>query len=195
MRVILASSSPRRKAILNHLGWNFETISPDIDETQHDGETPAALVRRLAMLKGQSVSKKLSGKALIVAADTVVSLNGRIYGKPGNNDDALSMLRSLSGHTHTVYSSVALLMQNKILCDYDKADVTFRNLDEDTLKAYIATGEPLGKAGAYAVQGRGGLLVKELKGDYTTIVGLPVILLCNMLLQLGFSLSNLMVVS
>jgi septum formation protein len=194
MRVILASSSPRRKEILSHLGWKFETVSPGIVENQQKGETPEDLVKRLAISKGKWVAEKNSN-ALVIAADTIVYCNGVIYGKPENDANALNMLCSLSGQTHSVYSGIALFMQNKMICDCDSADVTFRNVDVQTLKAYIATGEPRGKAGAYAIQGRGGLFVKEIRGNYTTIVGLPVILLGNMLLKLGFKLTDLLEVS
>lgn len=194
VRIVLASASPRRREILSQLGWKFQVVPADVVETRRDGEDPASLVKRLSKLKGADVFKRCPD-AMVVASDTVVCCDGKIYGKPKDDDEALSMLQSLVGRNHEVFSGLALFWGGRVLCDCDCTEVTFRHADDETLRAYVATGEPRGKAGAYAIQGCGRLLVKSIWGDYSTVVGLPVALLADMMGELGFAPFDLTEVS
>ena len=194
VRIVLASSSPRRREILAQLGWNFQVIPSDVAESKKDGEDPASLVKRLSFLKGDEVFRRCPD-ALVIASDTVVCCSGKIYGKPKDDEEALTMLENLVGRNHEVFSGLALFMGARVLCDCDSTEVTFRRVGLETLRAYVATGEPRGKAGAYAIQGCGRLLVKAIHGDYSTVVGLPVALLAEMIGKLGFDLFDLMEVS
>ncbi len=170
--LILASKSPRRKEILQGLGLNFICESPSVDESFPPRIDPNILVRELAMRKAEAVKIANSGD-LVIAADTIVYHRGRILGKPKNEDDALVMLRLLSGDVHTVYTGYAVRSMYKTVCDFCATDVYFRNLDDDEIMKYIKTGEPMDKAGAYGIQGIGALLVDRIDGDYLNVVGLP----------------------
>ncbi|MBE6543380.1 MAG: septum formation protein Maf [Ruminococcaceae bacterium] len=170
--LILASKSPRRKEILQGLGLNFICESPSVDESFPPRIDPNILVRELAMRKAEAVKIANSGD-LVIAADTIVYHRGRILGKPKNEDDALVMLRLLSGDVHTVYTGYAVRSMYKTVCDFCATDVYFRNLDDDEIMKYIKTGEPMDKAGAYEIQGIGALLVDRIDGDYLNVVGLP----------------------
>lgn len=194
VHVILASASPRRKELLEKIGLSFDVIPADVAEESLAGESPAHLVMRLSELKGQSLAVKYP-QALIIASDTVVSLGAEIYGKPHDGAEAFSMLSSLSGGEHAVYTGLALFWEKRRLCRYECTRVQFRELTASVIKSYVATGEPFGKAGGYAIQGLGGLFARAIHGDYSTVVGFPVCLFGSMMEELGFSLNQLWEVS
>lgn len=189
--VILASASPRRKELLERLGWSFRVLPSDADESVQPGEAPEELVKRLSLLKGKKAARS-NPDALVISSDTIVVLEGRVYGKPRDDAEAFEMLSSLSGKTHSVYSGLSLSWRGKTLCQCDRTEVTFRPLSAEDIRAYIATGEPRGKAGAYAIQGMGSLFVSGIHGDFSTVVGLPVALLGTMMERLGFRLSEIL---
>jgi len=190
-RIILASASPRRKQLLEQLGWHFEIVVPDVDERVFGGERPEILVKRLAALKGQAVSQMVP-EALVIASDTVVvSPEGVVFGKPKDEAEAAAMLKELSGRSHCVYSGLALYRNGAFCCGHAATKVTFRRLSPDDIAGYLKSGEWRGKAGAYAIQGLGSLLVDSLDGDYYSVVGLPLSLLGHLLEDFGFSLSQL----
>lgn len=170
--LILASKSPRRKDILQGLGLEFECKSPVVDESFPPNVEPSMLVRELAIRKAEAVEIE-NPRDLVISADTIVYHRGRILGKPRNEDDALVMLRLLSGEAHTVYTGFAIRSMYKTVCDFCATDVYFRNLDDEEILNYIKTGEPMDKAGAYGIQGLGALLVDRIEGDYLNVVGLP----------------------
>ena len=189
--IILASASPRRKQLLEQLGWKFEVVVPDADERVLPQETPAQLVTRLARLKGEAVAAA-HPRSLVIASDTVVvSESGAIYGKPADEADAERMLGELAGRAHHVFSGLALFWKGQCVDGCSKTSVVFRELCDRDIRAYTASGEWRGKAGGYAIQGLGALLVEEINGDYSTVVGLPLALLGQMMENLGFSLRQM----
>jgi septum formation protein len=177
MRLVLASTSPQRRAILEQLAIPFEVVAPRYVEGDSPGLEPEVLVRRHAEGKARSVHEE--GR-LTLGVDTAVVLDARIYGKPVDRDDAARMLRDFSGRTHTVVSGLCLLGPELVLEDEATA-VTFRELTPEALDAYLASGEWDGRAGAYAIQGLGGRLVERIEGDYLNVVGLPGSLLVSVL--------------
>lgn len=177
-RLILASSSPQRRAILEQLRIPFEVVEPVYVEHDPPGLAPADLVRTHAEGKARSVH--LEGR-LTLGVDTAVVLDGRIYGKPSDRDDAARMLHELSGRTHTVVSGVCLFGAEQDVAGHEITDVTFRLLSHDAVTAYLDSGEWEGRAGAYAIQGLGGRLVERIEGDYLNVVGLPGALLISLL--------------
>ena len=191
VRIILASASPRRKELLSRLGWTFDVIPSDADESHVIGEPPAEMVMRLSRLKGGNIAKMHPG-ALVVASDTTVFCDGRLLGKPSDDADAARMLVLLSGRVHQVYSGVALFFRGKCVCSFESTDVEFRVLSDDDIASYIATGEGRGCAGGYAIQGKACTLVRRINGDYSNVVGLPMPLLAEMLGELGFSTRQIM---
>jgi septum formation protein len=170
MVLTLASASPRRRELLGGLGFTLEVRPADADETVHPGEAPAAYVRRVALAKARAVDGEL-----VLAADTTVAVDGQILGKPEGPDDAVRMLRLLSGRTHLVISAVAVRRPavRLELCDVVATEVDVAPLDERVIAWYVATGEPLDKAGAYAVQGLFGAFVRAVRGSVTGVIGLP----------------------
>ena len=179
MRVILASKSPRRREILSMLGIPFEVVTADTDESS-DITDPAALVEELALRKGRAVRRLLLDRGawdddtLIIASDTVVATDDTVLGKPQDEQDAARMLRVLQDSTHHVISGIALLSGNREITAHDKTAVHFAPMSEQEILWYAKSGEPLDKAGAYAVQGLASLFIKGLSGDYFNVVGLPV---------------------
>jgi len=169
-KLILASGSPRRSELLRDAGLEFEIIVPDIDETPRPGEAPDAFVCRTAREKAESISVE---NAVILAADTAVVDGERILGKPADAEDAAAMLRSLSGHTHEVMTGVCIRFPDRTECFHIETHVTFRNLSEEEIADYIATDEPMDKAGAYAIQGGAAKMVRRIEGSYSNVVGLP----------------------
>jgi septum formation protein len=184
--IILASASPRRAEILRTLGLEFEVVAPDVDESQMDGEAPADYVTRAARAKVSAVADGRDS-GLVVAADTVVVIDGRPLGKPADAAEAREMLRMLSGRWHAVITGVAVrdLETSREVADHDKTLVRFRELADDEIDAYAASGEPLDKAGGYGIQGRGMLFVDEIAGSYHNVVGLPATLLQRLAKRLG----------
>ena len=195
MSMILASGSPRRRELLNMLGaQDLKIIPAQGEEAPPQGASPAETVISLAKAKADEVFSRLQSSGelgendIIIAADTVVELDGAILGKPKDTADARRMLHSLSGRTHRVYTGVAVLSAGGALCQHEETLVRFRELDDGELDRYIATGEPMDKAGSYGIQGKGSLLVEALDGDYFNVMGLPVCRLGKMLKKLGVDL-------
>lgn len=176
MDLVLASGSPRRRELLTHLGVPFRVVVPDVDETPHDGEIPAALVRRLAEAKAAGVDA-----SVVLAADTVVELDGVVLGKPTDPDDARRMLRSLSGREHAVRTGVAVRRKRELSIEVVTTTVRFVELDAAAIDRYVDSGEPVDKAGAYALQGRGGVFVESIAGSPSNVVGLPLATVARML--------------
>ena len=186
MKIILASQSPRRKELLERMGIrDFETISPNVDESAFHGLPPEELVRRLSAEKAAAVAGKGGEDAIVIAADTVVALEGAVLGKPADELDAFKMLSALSGVRHQVYTGVTVCRGGEKQTAHEVTDVTFRELSEREIEDYIATGEPMDKAGAYGIQGYGALLIQGISGDYYNVMGLPVCRLSGMLSRFG----------
>ena len=183
-RLILASASPRRARILESLGLKFEVRPADIDETLLPGETPRALVRRLA--RGKALVAARRGPGCVIAADTVVVLGTRILGKPKNRSDARSMLRELSGRAHTVLTGVAVRRQARLFVAVESTKVRFRRIDEREIANYVRTGEPLDKAGAYHVEGGGAAFIESIHGSPSNVAGLSVTTARRLLKRAGW---------
>ena len=177
-RLTLASTSPQRRAILEQLRIPFEVVAPDYVEDDPPDADATELVLRHAEGKARSVH---AGGRITLAVDTTVHLDGRVYGKASDADEAARMLRELAGRTHTVVSGLCLLGAGDDIVEHERTDVTFRPASGDTLAAYVASGEWEGRAGAYAIQGLGGRLVQSIEGDYLNVVGLPGALLVSIL--------------
>ncbi|MFS0646749.1 Maf family protein [Siminovitchia sp. 179-K 8D1 HS] len=184
-RLVLASTSPRRKELLDMLHIPFTVCSPKADETIAGSMSPSKMVKELAVRKATS-GAELHGNSCVIGADTIVSIHGDILGKPSNKEHAFQMLKTLSGQTHSVFTGVAVFFEGAIETFYEKTDVTFWELSETEIERYIDTGEPFDKAGAYGIQGWGALLVKEVHGDYFSVVGLPVARVARLLEKIGF---------
>ena len=170
---ILASASPRRKEILENAGFNFDIIVSDADETVSEDLSPEKTVEELAKRKALSVWES-NKDAVVFGCDTVVAVDGRILGKPCDDADAYNMLRSLSGKKHTVSTGVCVCNKDKTVIFSNTTTVEFYPLSDETIKSYISSGEGRDKAGSYGIQGYGSVLVKEIKGDYFSVMGLPV---------------------
>lgn len=184
--IILASASPRRQELLNQIGVCYTVCAVEIDETPLVNELPLAYVQRLAAEKSAACVAKLQTTLPVLAADTAVILGDRIMGKPKDKEDALNMLRLLSGKTHQVYSAISLRGS-----DHDQAvnitDVTFKNLGEQEILDYWHSGEPVDKAGAYAIQGKGSVFVVSISGSFSGVVGLPLYETAQLLLKQGWT--------
>ncbi len=180
MHILLASGSPRRRALLEQLDLTFTVCPADVDETIAPGTPPDQAVAQLSVRKAQAAAA-LHPTALILAADTVVALDDTILGKPHSPSEARSMLQALSGRTHRVYTGFTLLQGARCKSDVVCTEVDFRPLTGSEIDAYIATGEPMDKAGAYGIQGKGAVLVSGIRGDYFNVMGLP---LCRLHLAL-----------
>ena len=189
MRLVLASRSPRRADLLTSAGYDFEVAPADIDERLLDGETPAAYVRRLAQEKAARVARD-HPESIALGADTVVVIDAVMLGKPVDDADAAGMLGRLSGRTHEVLTGVALHTKNAQCCDVESTRVTFRELTAGDITWYVESGEPDGKAGAYAIQGRASRFVIRIEGSYTNVVGLPIGLVDHLLRKLQDSGSH-----
>ena len=186
MEIVLASGSPRRRQLLEQIGLTgFRVLPSDADESLPDGIAPGKAVERLSARKGAAVAAQARPGALVIAADTVVALDGAILGKPRDRAEAEAMLTALSGRTHQVYTGVTLLQDGRRLTEHEVTAVTFRPLSPEEIAAYVSTGEPMDKAGAYGIQGLGALLVERLEGDYFNVMGLPLCRLGEMLAQFG----------
>ena len=185
--IILASGSPRRRELLRSLGWKFRVIVPEIDESIGK-ESPLQAVERLAMEKARAVSGMFH-EDLVIAADTIVVIEGRILGKPENSSRAIEMLSMLNNRTHEVITGLAVCWGSSRSVSSEITKVTFRKMNTSDLSTYVSTGEGLDKAGAYAIQGRGSLLVKNISGCYFNVVGLPLFRLSKIMEDMGLSLS------
>ncbi len=173
MRVVLASKSPRRRELLGQIVNNFEIITADTDESLPENLHPRDGVELLAIRKGEAVAAAESD-ALVISSDTLVELDGEPLGKPLDERDAFNMLRRLSGRGHNVHTGVAVHYKGRIFSGVDSTEVVFKQLSDGQIQEYIATGEPMDKAGAYGIQGLGGNFVTEYRGNYDTVVGLSV---------------------
>lgn len=186
MRVILASKSPRRIELLRIMGFSDFTVHPaPEEENTPPGLSPGEAVQHIALQKARTVAGSFGGEDLIIAADTLVYLEGEALGKPADAADAARMLRRLSGNQHTVYTGVALLRGAEIRAAWEATDVFFCTLGEEEITAYVTSGEPMDKAGSYAIQGKGARFVRRIEGDFYNVVGLPVSRLYAMLKDLG----------
>ena len=192
MGIVLASRSPRRRQLLEQMGLrDFRIVCSDADETASPGLTPPALVEALSARKAAAVQHAAAAGDLIIAADTVVALDGRILGKPADGPDAFAMLSALSGRRHQVYTGLTVVCGAQRLTEHEVTAVTFRSLSSAEICAYIATGEPMDKAGASGIQGRGALFVEGIEGDYYNVMGLPVCRLGRILARLGVDCARL----
>ncbi|MBQ3654760.1 MAG: septum formation inhibitor Maf [Synergistaceae bacterium] len=187
MRIILASGSPRRRELLTSLGLAFEVFKPDVDESHSEREEPAGLCSRLSRLKAEAGVRAFPG-SLVISADTIVVIDGRILGKPLDHEDARGMLRTLQGREHEVMTGLSVGLDGKITTHVERTLVRFRALSEAEIEEYASSGECDDKAGAYAVQGKGSLLVEGITGDYFNVVGLPVCRLGLMLHDFGINI-------
>ncbi len=187
VQIILASSSPRRKELLDQIRVKFKIYPVDLDEAPLANETPLNYVQRLAAEKSAACVAQLATDTPVLAADTAVILGGVIMGKPKNETEALAMLTQLSGKTHQVYSAISLRGR-----EHNQAvsitDVTFRRLTKKEIVDYLHSGEPLGKAGSYAIQGMGSIFVESIKGSFSGVVGLPLFETAQLLAKQGIKL-------
>jgi septum formation protein len=184
LRVILASQSPRRRELLSLVGIGHEVRPADIDETYLAGEKPAPHAERLARGKCAVIAER-EPDALVIGSDTIVVVDGDVLGKPKDEGDAAHMLRRLSGRTHIVVTAVAVAWKGETRSAVEEVNVTFHSLSDDDIAAYIATREPMDKAGAYGIQGFGATIVERVDGDYFAVMGLPLQLLVRVLRELG----------
>ena len=179
MRLILASASPRRAELLTAAGYAFEVMGTSVDETPAQGESPAAYTLRVALDKAHAVTKRpgaasIVKDAVVLAADTEVVVDGRILGKPADPEDAARMLRLLSGRVHEVLTALVVVKDEEERTDVVRTSVSFVRLDNEDISWYVASGEPMGKAGAYAIQGLGARFVDRIEGSWANVVGLPI---------------------
>ena len=184
VRVLLASQSPRRRELLTLVGIPHEVRPADIDESYRDGETPTEHCERLAREKAATIAGA-DRAALTIGSDTIVVVDGLVLGKPRSEDDARRMLRMLSGRSHTVHTAVAVDFRGRVLSGVESVGVTFRPLDEAEIDAYVATREPMDKAGAYGIQGYGATIVERIDGDYFAVMGLALGRLVALMRRVG----------
>lgn len=185
MRLVLASSSPRRKTMLKQLGLDFDVIPADVDESRHPHESPADYVERVAVDKATAVS---AADRVVIAADTAVVHEGKVMGKPAHPEEARAMLRRLQGKDHDVFTGLAVAswVGGPVLHRVtDVTEVSMISMTDDEIADYVGSGEPMGKAGAYALQGAGGRFVKSVNGSSYTVIGLPIHLIAGLLTHAG----------
>lgn len=187
MEIILASQSPRRRELLGQMGLTFQIVTPDIDEHMDRPLPPDKLVEAISAEKAAAVAAQVGPRSLVIAADTVVALDGELLGKPADEADARRMLSELSGRQHQVYTGFTVLGDGRAVTRSEETLVTFRPLTGEEIAAYVQTGEPMDKAGAYGIQGLGALLVEGIRGDYFNVMGLPVCALGQVLKDFGVS--------
>ena len=188
-KIVLASSSPRRKELLAALGIEFEVIHPCSDETLLDNESPQEFALRISAEKASSVSMSLGNDRIVIGADTIVVADGEILGKPSDAEEAVAMLGKLSGKEHHVYTAFSIVRPKNELLHREIVDtkVRVKPLAASEIEGYIKTGEPMDKAGAYGIQGIGSFMVTGIEGSYTNVVGLPVAELLEALRKLGIA--------
>ncbi len=183
----LASASPRRREILQALGLRFSFAGVDVDETPLDAEGAAEMALRLALAKADAAAEAMDSGNVILAADTVVALGDSVFGKPTSETDAIRMLAQLSGQSHRVVTAVAVLQETQRLTVVSETIVRFRVINPDEAAQYWQSGEPCDKAGAYAIQGKGGIFVESLSGSHSGVVGLPIFETAVLLGQAGIA--------
>ena len=187
-RIVLASGSPRRQELLQRIGiTEFDVRVPEVEESYPAGLTPRETVEYISREKADAAARLCGADEIVITADTMVFLDDQRLGKPADEDDALRMLTALQGRHHTVCTGVTVRQGNRSITESEATEVYFRPATEAELRGYIATGEPMDKAGAYGVQGKGALLVERLNGDFFNVMGLPVLRLSRMLGQFGVS--------
>jgi septum formation protein len=184
LEIVLASGSPRRQELLRQVGLSFRVIPSGVDEQVSEPLAPGALVEHLALAKARDVAAREPG-ALVLGADTIVVVDGRILGKPKDRADAIAMLQSLSGRSHQVMTGVALIGGGRELVGHEETTVSFVPLTQGQIERYVDSGEPMDKAGAYGIQGRASAMISGIEGDYFTVVGLPLCATCHMLSEFG----------
>ena len=189
--IVLASASPRRKDLLDQFGVEFRIVVPDVDETPMPGETPTGYVERLARAKAAVVVDRVGRGDLVIAADTTVDVDGDILGKPTDATDARRMLKRLSGRAHYVHTGVAVARDGRMESGVDETRVHMEALTDHAIDWYLGTGEPFDKAGAYALQGAGGIFVSRVTGSVSNVVGLPLTLVVELTRRLGVDLTSL----
>ena len=187
MRIILASSSPRRRELLANLGVAFEVHAADIDETELPGEDPAIYVHRLALEKAATIAGR-HPDALVIAADTTVDLDGRILGKPDDGDHVRAMLRDLSGRSHRVHTGVCVRIGDRIAAAVSSPEVQMITISDAMIDWYISTGEPFDKAGAYGMQGAAAVFVEAVQGSVSAVIGLPMHVVVTLAHEVGVDL-------
>ena len=188
-QIVLASGSPRRQELLRRIGLTeFTVVVPEADESCPAGLTPQETVAHISRQKAEAARALTAPDAIVITADTMVFLGGERLGKPRDEADALRMLRELSGSRHLVCTGVTVRQGDKEFCFTSSTDVYFRSATDAELRAYIACGEPMDKAGAYGIQGRGSLLVERIDGDFFNVMGLPVLPLAEALKEFGVCL-------
>lgn len=188
MKIILASASPRRIEILKNINLDFEVI-PSKFEEEEIINNPVEMVLKFAYNKALDVKNTITNEdALIVAADTIVFKDGKILGKPKNQEDAAEMLKMLSNSVHQVYTGLAVFYKDNYLVDYEVTDVYFKEVSDEEIEGYIKTNEPMDKAGAYAIQGIGSLFVKKIDGCYFNVVGLPISKFYEIIKRMGIKI-------
>lgn len=188
-KIILASGSPRRKQILEQVGLNFIVEVSDYEEKSIPGVSPSEFVETLSLEKANAVAKN-HNDAIIIGADTIVVLNSQILGKPKTKQDAREMLKKLSGNTHSVFTGFTIIdtVNKRTITNHVETKIRFKNLSEEEIRAYIETGEPMDKAGAYGVQDKGALFVEHIEGDYSSVMGLPIVKIFEILKELGIDI-------
>ena len=185
-KIILASQSPRRRQLLEQMGITDFVICPAKGEEDMGAQLPPdRLSEALALAKAREVAAQAGPEDIMIAADTIVTLDHQVLGKPHSREEAVSMLETLSGRHHVVYTGLAVLRGGETVSDHEATQVRFRPLSREEIAAYVATGEPMDKAGAYGIQGRGALLVEGIVGDYFNVIGLPVCKLGQILNRFG----------
>ena len=184
VRIVLASQSPRRRELLSLIGIAHDVRPADLDESLLPGESPTEHAERLARSKAEAVAAR-EPAAVVIGSDTIVVLDGEILGKPSTAGEAAMTLRRLSGRTHTVHTAVAVTRNGRTVSGVESVEVTFRPLTDAQIETYIATGEPMDKAGAYGIQGYGAVIVERVHGDYFAVMGLALGRLVGLLAQVG----------
>jgi septum formation protein len=175
MKIVLASKSPRRRELLSNLGLDFEVIESNVEEFSSE-KHPSRYVMDLSFNKAMLVAKKLKEEAIVIGADTIVVIEDKVLGKPKDRDEAFIMLKNLQGRVHTVYTGITIVRTKdfKYVSDFEETKVWIKKLEDEEIFNYIDTGEGYDKAGAYAIQGVGALIVEKIEGDYFNVVGLPI---------------------
>ena len=189
MSLILASASPRRRELLTRAGITVEVDPADVDERPEQGESPERYVERVAQLKASAGARRHPDRP-VLGADTVVVVDGKVLGKPADPEDAARMLRRLAGRTHHVLTGVALAWDGQITTQVERTEVAMSAMSEEDVAWYVASGEPMDKAGAYAIQGLASRFVTRIEGSYSNVVGLPVATVVELLRTSGVVLRN-----
>lgn len=188
-KLVLASASPRRQELMEMLGFNFTIVPSKIDEEKYNDLDPVEMVKELARAKAEDVAA-LVEDTVVIGSDTIVVLDDKVLGKPSDQPEARDMLRRLQNRRHSVYTGIAVwdTFSGQVVVDYDKTDVFMSSITDDDILEYVKTGEPMDKAGAYGIQGVGGIFVEKINGSYFTVMGLPIHKLVKVLKEFDISL-------